>query len=187
MISLIIQVLLLILLSDFITGHIHWWEDVYGNPNWKFLSIGKYVVLPNLEHHKYPRKLVEGSFWGRIKISFFFSIFILFIIYLINGSLNWQTIFLLLYSSLGNELHAASHRTDKENGKLICLIQKTGLIQSRKMHGLHHTSPYNINYCVMTNYLNPLLNKIKYFEKLEWFISLLGIKPLRGTELRNGL
>jgi len=183
----IIQVLLLILLSDFITGHIHWWEDAYGNPNWKFLGVGKYVVLPNLEHHKYPRKLIEGTLWERIKISFFTSLFLMLCVYLLFGKLNWQTIFCLLYSAFANEIHAMSHRTDKENGKIICFIQKTGLIQSRRVHGRHHTSPYNINYCVLTNYLNPILNKIKYFDKIEWLIALFGIKPLRGSDLRNGL
>jgi len=183
----IIQVLLLILLSDFITGHIHWWEDAYGNPNWKFLGLGKYVVLPNLEHHKYPRKLCEGSFFDRIKISLITGMFILFIIYLIFHKLNWQTIFVIVYSSLANEFHSMSHKTDKENGKIVCMMQKIGLIQSRKMHGYHHTSPYNINYCVMTNYLNPILNKIKYWEFLEWVISLFGIKAVRGSSIRKGL
>jgi len=181
----IIQILLLILLADFITGHIHWWEDAYGNPNWKFLKVGELIVFPNLEHHKNPRKLVKSTFWGRVKISFFVALAVLILIFLFFGSLNWQTIFCLLYCSLGNELHAITHKTDKENGKLICFIQKTGLIQSRKMHGLHHTSPYNINYCVMTNYLNPILNMVKYFETLELIISFLGIKPLRGSDIRN--
>ena len=76
------------------------------------------------------------------------------------------------YGSFGNELHAIAHRTDKENGKIVCWIQKIGLIQSRKMHGLHHTSPYEINYCVMTNYCNPILNFIGFWNKLEKLISI---------------
>ena len=36
-------------------------------------------------------------------------------------------------------------------------------------------------------YLNPILNKIKYWEFLEWIISLFGIKVVRGSSIRKGL
>ncbi len=44
--------------ADFITGLVHWWEDAYGNPNWKIF--GKTVIQPNLRHHKQPREFIRG-------------------------------------------------------------------------------------------------------------------------------
>lgn len=178
-----VNIILLILITDLLTGTVHWWEDAYGNPNWKYL--GKSVVIPNIEHHKTPRGFFKGNFVDRIKLSLIIAI-ILGIIFYFLDVINWQVIFCLAYGSLANEIHAITHRTDKENGKIICALQKIGLIQSRRMHGLHHTSPYDINYCVLTNYLNPILNKIGFWQKIETAISFFGISPTRGNLNRGG-
>lgn len=178
-----LKIFICILIADFTTGIVHWWEDAYGNPNWKYL--GKSVVLPNLEHHQKPRAFLQGNFFERIKLSLFVASAICLLLY-IFGCNNMFVFFTLLYMSLANEIHAISHRTDKENGKLICFIQKTGLLQTRKMHGLHHTSPYNVNYCVMTGFLNPVLNVIKFWYVIEWGFAKIGIKTIRCSEVRNG-
>lgn len=180
---IIVNLILLILITDLLTGSVHWWEDAYGNPDWKYL--GKSVVIPNIEHHKNPRGFLKGTFFDRIKLSLIIAIVLGAILYFFN-CLNWQVLFCLAYGSLANEIHAITHRTDKENGKFICALQKIGLIQSRRMHGHHHTSPYDVNYCVLTNYLNPLLNKIGFWSKIEKFVSLFGIKPTRGNLNRGG-
>ncbi len=180
---IILKIFICILIADFVTGVIHWWEDTYGNPNWKYL--GKIMVLPNLEHHIRPREFLKGTFWFRIKESVYISLILLFV-FLVFGWINVYTIFLVLYMPLANEIHAITHRTDKENGKLICLIQKTGLIQSRKNHGLHHSNPYNINFCVMTNYVNPILNFFDFWNRLEKLISKFGIHPIRCSDVRGG-
>lgn len=172
----IFKIFLLILLTDLITGAFHWWEDRYGNPNWKWL--GEAIVIPNLEHHQSPRKFLLGSFLERTGLSIIFSTITMFVFYFFDV-LTWEVRFVLIYGSMANELHAMAHRTDKENGRLITLIQKTGLIQSRGMHGYHHQAPFDCNYCILTNYLNPVLNYIKFWTWLEKVISLFGINPIK--------
>ncbi len=122
---IILKIILLILVSDFVTGILHWWEDAYGNQDWKFL--GKIIVIPNVEHHQYPRKFLKRSFFSRVKISFLFAL-IIGCIFALLVYLRWEHIFILIYSSLANEFHAISHRSDKENGILIGLFQKIGII-----------------------------------------------------------
>lgn len=178
-----IKLLILILISDFVTGVVHWWEDAYGNPDWKFW--GKIIVIPNIEHHQYPRKFLKRSFFSRVKLSIMIAIAIGCLVSLF-GHFNWEIAFILAYTSLANEFHAISHRSDKENGTLIVILQKIGIVQSRKMHGHHHQSPYNINYCVLTNYLNPILNTIRLWDGIEFLIAKLGIKPTRGNSNRGG-
>jgi len=180
----LIEIIIIILLADLFTGMIHWWEDAYGNPNWKVL--GKTIVIPNLEHHEFPRKFLADTFWQRTKYSWFAAMVGYGMYYSVTGKISWQLIIFLCYSACANELHAIFHRTDKENGKIICRIQKTGLIQSRKMHGYHHTAPYDCNYCVLTNYLNPVLNYIRFWQALEKIISFFGIKPIRNSTERRG-
>ncbi len=179
------QTLILWLIADFITGVIHWWEDAYGNPNWPI--IGKYIIEPNLEHHRSPRLLLQGSYWNRINTSVYAAVMIILALW-ICGVFYWQVVVCLAFSSQGNEIHAISHRSDKENGRLIMFFQKIGIFQKRKTHGWHHKAPYDTNFLVMTEYLNPLLNKIRFFEFVEWMIlKVFRIKVLRGSAIRSGI
>ena len=181
----LLQYFLLWIAADFITGIIHWWEDAYGNPNWKI--IGKYIVEPNLIHHKQPNKLLEGSYWNRINTSFFAAAIIGLILCLV-GLHSWQVIVCLLFCTQGNEIHAMSHRPDKSTNTLIRFLQKTGLFQSKKMHRWHHKAPYDTNFCIMSDFVNPILNKIKFWTKLEYLIlKTLKIDVLRASSIRKGL
>ena len=178
------QVFLLWLTADFITGAVHWWEDAYGNPTWPIL--GKYIVQPNLQHHKIPRMLLQGTYWQRINTSLYGVILIALVCYLC-GWHSWRMVVCLLMCSQGNEIHAIGHRTDKENGRFVMWLQKIGLLQTRKTHGWHHKAPYDTNFCVMTEYLNPVLNFIHFWQAVEWAIAKCGIPVLRGSEIRGGI
>ncbi len=176
------QIFGLYILADFFTGLFHWWEDTYGNPKW--LIIGKHLIMPNLNHHIKPRAIVESTYWHRVKLSVLVAIVLIAILALCQV-LNWQICFFLLLASQGNEFHAITHRTERENGAFITLLQKLKILQSKKEHGLHHTKPYDKNFCVMTSFTNGILAKFNFWFHLEEFFSLLGIKPLRGSFERN--
>ena len=180
-----IQVLLLWIAADFITGLVHWWQDAYGNPTWPIL--GKYVIQPNLRHHHDPRGMVKISYWKRMNTSIIAALLLMGILYLCNCA-SWQAIIFLVFSSQGNEIHAMGHRTNKENGKIVMFFQKIGIVQRKSTHGWHHKAPYDTNFFVMTEYLNPIFNKIRFFERLERFIEkAVRIKPLRGAAIRDGV
>ncbi|MEI8279794.1 MAG: fatty acid desaturase CarF family protein [Bacteroidota bacterium] len=185
MLTVILKSITTLATADFLTGLVHWWEDTYGNPNWKFL--GKSIIEPNLIHHKKPRAFLQGNYWTRINTSFLAGLILLALCYLFH-ILNGYSFCCILLSIHGNEIHRLAHQSNKENGKFITALQLTGLLQSRKHHGRHHTMPYECSYCAITNYLNPLLDNIKFWNKLEWSIlKLTGIKVLRGSPIRNGL
>ncbi len=175
------KLLLCILIADLLTGAIHWFEDAYGNPNWKF-GLGQ-VVKDNILHHEQPNKFLEVSFLERIKVSLFIA-GILFSLFLLLGIMNWYIAFTLCYASLSNQIHAISHT--HQTNKVILLLQKIGLIQSKWMHDLHHDAPYDCNYCVMTNYLNPILTYIDFWNRIERLLLKIGIKTTRGLNIREG-
>lgn len=180
-----VKVFLLWILADFITGIVHWWQDTYGNPNWPI--IGKYVVEPNLIHHKNPRNLLKGNYWYRVSTSIVAALVIGPTLWFV-GWHSWEMIICLIFSSQGNEVHAISHRTDKENGRFFVFLQKFGIIQRRKTHGWHHSAPYDTNFCVMTEYLNPFLNRLKFWSRMEKFLEkVFGVKVLRGSDVRGGI
>ena len=178
---IVINIILCILIADLLTGAIHWFEDAYGNPNWKF-GLGQ-VVKDNILHHSQPNKFLEGSFLERIKVSLVIAA-ILFSLFIVCGIMNWYIAFTLAYASLSNQIHAILH--EKQTNKIILFLQKIGLIQSKEMHDLHHNAPYDCNYCVMTNYVNPILTYIDFWNRVEKFLSLFGIKSTRGSFIRDG-
>ena len=185
LIWIIAQVFLIWIASDFLTGLVHWWQDTYGNPTWPI--IGKYVVKPNLKHHHNPRAMITVSYWNRAGASIVTAILIIVALLFFNAD-SWQIILLFAFSSQGNEIHAMAHRTNRENGKVIMFLQKIGIIQRRKTHGWHHKAPYDTNFCVMTEYLNPTLNRLQFFDRLEKLVFMLfRIKPLRGAAIRGGV
>ena len=66
---------------------------------------------------------------------------------------------------LSQEFHKYSHmRTPPIYAKNL---QKIGLILSRKEHGLHHSIPYDSNYCILNGVCNPILDKIGFYKRLE--------------------
>jgi len=177
------QVFLIILLADLISGIGHWFEDVYGHPDWPIL--GKYIVKPNIEHHYKPRKFLGSTYLHRNSTSFAAAFIVLSILFTFNW-LNWQSILFVAYLSQVNEVHAMSHRRASENPLIVRFFQRIGLVQSSLHHGWHHKAPYDCNYCIMTEYLNPVLYKIRFWGRIEEGLKLIGIQPLRATEIRNG-
>ncbi|MBP7831680.1 MAG: hypothetical protein KA028_01535 [Candidatus Pacebacteria bacterium] len=173
------------LVADFITGVVHWFQDTYGNPNWPIL--GKYLVAPNLIHHKTPRHMLQGSYIYRVGSSIVAACIIAPALWLL-GWHSWEMVVCLLMASQANEVHAMAHRTKKENGKIVAFLQKLGIFQRRKSHGWHHEAPYDTNFCVMTEFLNPVLNTIRFWYWTEWFLlKLFRIKVLRGAAVRGGI
>ncbi len=179
------QVFLLWVLADFITGLVHWWQDTYGNPTWPI--VGKYIVVPNLNHHKNPRGMVKDGYWFRVGASVV-GASILIIIFYVCGWHSWRMVLCLAFASQGNQIHVMAHRTKKENGRIVLFLQRVGIFQGKKTHGWHHKAPYDTNMFIMTEFLNPLFNKIRFWERLEGAIeTVFSIKPLRGAAIRGGV
>jgi ubiquitin-conjugating enzyme E2 variant len=172
----ILFVILAILLADLIAGIFHWWEDRYGNPNWPI--IGKYIIEPNINHHKHPRMFCEGSYLARnwttlipsLTLSACFYYYGLYFLSLV-----------FLFVSQSNEIHCWEHT---KTNRLIRLLQNWGILQDKKTHSLHHKRPYDTNYCIITMLVNPVLNYFMFWYCLEQSIYCLsGIKTRPEREL----
>lgn len=163
-----------LLLADFATGLIHWFEDRYGDPSWPIIG---HAIYMNQEHHKRPRFFLTGSLWKRNRevwmVCFATAALLLFL-----DSLTTLSGSFAFFGLFANEIHGASHRTAKENGALVRLLQRSRLIQSPLHHAAHHRRAKNTHYCTMTNWVNPILDRIGFFTAIERVILLLfGIRP----------
>ena len=154
------------LAADFLSGFWHWAEDRYFHSDWPL--IGEYIAIPNERHHSEPTAFLDQGYWARN----WTTIVPALVAFAITCQSKWSLVFLLV--SQANELHALAHR--KTTG-LVRAIQETGLIQSATHHGRHHHSPFAIRYCVMTGWLNPLLDELQFWRGLEWLLASVGIYP----------
>ena len=42
---------------------------------------------------------------------------------------------------------------------------------NRQHHARHHTDPKNSHYCTITNWLNPVLDGLRFWDGLEWLLA----------------
>lgn len=173
-----------VMVADFITGLIHWFEDTYITPDWPIL--GKRVGEPNLLHHEHPgwigymSTLISRNYQTVVPAVLVCSLIVFW-----HGWV-WPILFILLLASLGNEVHTWNHRS--KNPIWIKFLQDTAIIQTPHQHAKHHRKPYTVCYCTLTNILNPILDYTRFWRAIEWVIRVTtGVKPVRGSQARRGV
>lgn len=173
-VTIVLKVVGIVLLIDFISGFFHWLEDAYGNEDWPI--IGEQITKPNILHHHDPRYFTRYSWLYSARVLLPMGAIVVLAAYQFNF-LNWMTILFVLIGINANEIHKWAHRSKKENGKVITALQRAGLLQSPKQHMQHHVGTKDTHYCVITDYLNPVLEAIHLWEGIEWVIErTLGVK-----------
>lgn len=176
------QILICVLVADFLTGFSHWIEDTYGVPSWPF--IGKTVIVDNINHHRNPGMMGSmTTILSRNMSSMAIAVIILGCL-AIMGWVHWTLFLTAFLGVMGNEVHNWNH--DAIRNPFIVFLWDTGIIQSKKQHAKHHIPPYNKYFCTLTNFLNPVLEVLRFWRVLEWLIALFGIKPKRLSPERDG-
>lgn len=170
------------LLADFLTGLVHWWEDAYARAEWPLL--GPLVAEPNLLHHRDPRAMTRLPWWRNIDVPVLAALLALTGLHALH-LLRWPLALALVLAALTNLVHRWAHQTPAENGPVITWLQAKGLLQSRGQHARHHRWPRKTQYCPLTNLLNPVLERVGFWRRLERLIlRLTGFR--RRREPRPG-
>jgi ubiquitin-conjugating enzyme E2 variant len=167
---------------DFITGVIHWTEDTWlGLGRSKLLDT--YVVRDNIEHHRKPGGIRAGTYWetNRVCIALGFAVAC---VLMLCGVHAWQAYAIVLLASQSNQVHKWAHCANPPPA--IRRLQRFGILQSTAHHAEHHKRPYASRFCTTTNFLNPLLDGIRFWRALEWLIERCGVKVQRTTTARQG-
>jgi len=165
--SIVLGIMATVLIGDFVSGFFHWLEDAYGREDWPIT--GRLITKYNILHHHDPRHFTRNS-WLE---SSWIMICIVGLIVLgawALGVLTWQV---WLFAAMGvniNQIHKWAHRTPAENGRIIRLCHRLHLLQTPRHHAGHHTDPKSSHYCVLTNFLNPVLDRVRFWQGLEWLI-----------------
>ncbi len=158
------------LAADLLAGFWHWLEDRYFDVTWPI--IGEYIAKPNTLHHEQPTAFLFQSYWSRN-----WTTILPAAVGLALSLIYWPALSLVfVFVSQANEIHAWAHMKGKVH-PWIATLQDTGLFQSPKHHGQHHRSPFDIRFCVMSDWLNPLLDQLMFWTALESILKVVGIDP----------
>lgn len=158
------QALGIVLLADFLAGVVHWLEDAYFTEDTPV--IGPLLIRPNIVHHHFPRHFTRLTWWQSSGDLVILSALVVLGAWW-AGFLSWQVWLFVALSANANQIHKWSHRTRTENGPVISFLQDLRVLQTPHQHALHHTDPKNTYYCPITNVLNPALEFIGFWPRLE--------------------
>lgn len=172
-----------VLAADFIVGVFHWIEDAYLRDNCPVL--GELVARPNILHHYRPRHFLEKSWLA--------SCWDLWLVAGLILTAAWAfgvlTPAIWAFAGLvgnANQIHKWAHRSRRENGPWINLLHDLRILQGPKHHAIHHTDPKSTHYCVITEFLNPILERIRFWTRLEcWLRKAFGIRRRSDTSNRR--
>ena len=174
--------------GDFVSGIVHWAADTYGSEDTPM--IGPSLVKPFRLHHVYPRDicthgLVETT--GNVCILAVPLLSLsLYLMWLIPESrlLEFLVVCVALTATATvatNQFHKWAHQ--EHPSSLARWLQRRRLVLEPQHHKLHHTEPFNMNYCITNGWLNPVLNKLKFFRRLEATLGFFGIKTTNSSHL----
>ena len=165
---LLLQAIGVILAADLASGIIHWVEDAYIREHTPL--VGRWIGRANTLHHHLPRQMTRNSWWqSNWDLTLAMGLLLLGVAAL--GRLSWHWWLFAIVAGNANEVHKWSHRTRRENGPLISLLQDVRLLQTPRHHAIHHTNPKEVHYCPITNVLNPVLDGLRVWSGLEWLLA----------------
>ena len=175
-----LTVLLAYVLADFGTGCYHFGVDNYG-------SASTPVFGPQIDafqgHHRRPWTITRRQFANNLHLlarTVFF--FILPALLLLPGSAvrdAFLSVFLACVM-FSQQFHAWAHTPKTLLPPAVVALQDAGLLVPRRMHGQHHRSPFNVNYCIVSGLCNYPLDAVGFFTALEQVIFRVTGVPSRS-------
>jgi ubiquitin-conjugating enzyme E2 variant len=170
-----VGVLVGLLLADFISGFVHWMADTYGTTDTPVF--GENFVRSFREHHADQLAITRHDFIQTNGDCCIFSVPLMTFILLVVpggvgrlGPLFWLSSMLALGMAtfLTSQIHKCSHQPEPQ--RWVRVLQRMRLILSPDHHARHHTPPFVTHYCITFGWLNPLLERVRFFRVAEWVV-----------------
>lgn len=153
-----------IVLGDLGTGVFHWSVDNYGSLKTPIFGS---VCAAFQGHHTAPWTITYRPFANNVYKIAIATVPVLTLLSLAPINLSLRIFFSLFINwwLVSQELHKFSHM--KQVPPLVKFLQDNRIILSRKEHCLHHNSPFEGHYCILTGACNQWLDKSNFFRHLE--------------------
>lgn len=170
-----------LVLGDLVSGMVHWMADTYFSEETPI--IGQSLVKPFRLHHLYPRDICTHNLVITVGNVCILAVPVLAVcIYLLwtwNDS-SWLAFTILcvalmsLATVLTNQFHKWAHQ--EQPSRMVRWLQRTRLVLAPPHHQIHHTKPFNMHYCITNGWLNPILNKVRFFRGMEAGLRFMGFE-----------
>jgi plasmanylethanolamine desaturase len=172
-----------ILISDFMSGFVHWLFDTWGTLDTPVF--GRLAIRTFREHHVDQKAITRHDFietnGHNIALTVIYSVAALILIRpatatLFDVFIGQTLLCATVFTAFTSQIHKWAH-TDQPS-KVVLFLQRIRLVIHPEHHSIHHSAPYNRNYCITVGWLNGPLRAIRFFETLERTITLVtGIVP----------
>ena len=160
-----------VLAADFASGVVHWACDTFFDETTPLL--GAALIAPFREHHHDPLAMTRRTFLDVNSSNWFALLPILACTAWCDAALTnatslcWHA-FLVTFApatSLTNQFHQWAHTPNPP--RLVRRLQHAHLVLAPAVHDRHHAIGHGSAYCVTGGWLNPALDRIDFFGRLE--------------------
>ena len=159
------------LIADALGGFVHWIEDRVLTERVPLL--GRHVVAPNRRHHAEPMAFASGSLVERNGTTWAAAALAsLLWLWIAGPSVIWAAA--TLGGAVSSHVHYLAH-LPKNGPRFVRVLQEIGLLQSPVHHAGHHRPPSDRRYCVLTDWLNPVLDAVGIWALLERGLRRVGL------------
>jgi hypothetical protein len=188
-----ILLVLAYLAADFLSGFVHFLADNFGSYDTPIL--GPNFIEPFREHHVDPKAITGHDFVDANGNNSLATLPFMLFVWIVVPLETWYYgylfgtffLFLCLAAFLTNQFHKWAHMDDPP--AFVGWLQARGVILSQGHHDIHHESPYDTYYCITAGFWNPLLDRIRFYERTERLIcrSVPGTDPMLRSEREGNL
>mmetsp|Transcript_61173 Transcript_61173/g.138395 ORF Transcript_61173/g.138395 Transcript_61173/m.138395 type:complete len:326 (+) Transcript_61173:216-1193(+) len=153
-----------VVFSDFFSGLFHWATDNYGNRN---TPVFGGVIEAFQGHHVNPWTITHRGFFNNVHKIALSALPLLGLMMLVSADPAWRLACVVFVNAqlLSQEFHKLAH-TVKPPG-WATFLQGKGLIIGRRAHGMHHTTPFEAHYCILTGWCNDVLDRLLVWRRAE--------------------
>lgn len=185
--SVALAALLAFLITDAISGIVHWAADTYGNARTPLF--GPSFIQPFREHHTDQMAITRHDFLETNGNNCLVSLPALLLAWWLplepgDAVLSFFTILLFFACAwvlATNQIHKWAHQENPP--PLVALLQRVHLILPPQHHAIHHGEPFTRNYCITNGWMNAPLAAIGFFPAMEWLLDrAVGLKPRPGED-----
>ena len=158
------------LLADLLAGVVHWIADRFFDRDTRVL--GLMLIAPFREHHDDALGITRHDFFEVTGNNALVTIPVVLLVTMLpasGGSLNHFLLVLgassTLFLVLTNQFHRWAHMPSPP--RPVRWLHATGLVLTPRRHARHHRGDHDCAYCVTSGWLNPLLDRLRLFARLE--------------------
>jgi len=164
--------LIAMLLSDVISGFVHWGFDTWGTIETPVLG---QFIRSFREHHLDATEMCNHDFIEANADSVLLAVPVLVSLLLFKPGtpIMWGLYSICVWTSLlvcfTNEFHKWSH--SRKVNPIVKLLQDLHIILPPRHHHIHHTSPHDEYYCITNGWMNPILESVDFWKRIERLIT----------------